>query len=207
MQEPICRFCFEPNTDQRNPLISPCPCKGSAKYIHRACLYRWIFTDLDDIKLKCSICKIPLLEAFLPALEIVPKKGSLVDFLLGSSLGILFAIHYALLFLLTTPYRSDHKDFIGRYINASQLGLHIVYGSLFFLNARVKNWREYVRVSSKAYSWLLAHHVLSLYLMLNGFRPLTIPIGASMNMYWITHKAALVKVNAGLIERFRAGTP
>lgn len=206
MQEPICRFCFEPSSDQRNPLISPCPCKGSAQYIHRACLYRWIFTDLDDIKLKCSICKMPLLEAFLPALEIVPKKGSLVDLLLGSSLGILFAIHYILMFLLAAPYKSD-PNFIGRYINTSQLGLHIVYGSLFFLNARVKNWREYVSVSSKAYSWLLAHHTLSLYLMLSGFRVLTIPIGTSMNMYWVTHKAALVKVNAGLIERFRAGTP
>jgi hypothetical protein len=165
-----------------------------------------MFTDLDDIKLKCSICKMPFLEAYLPTLEVIPKKGGLIDFILGSSLGILFAIHYALMFLLSVPYRSE-PDFIGRYINASQLGLHVVYGTLFFMNAKVKNWKEYVSVSHNAYKWLLVYHALSLYLMLNGFRVLTIPIGSSMNMYWVTHKNALAKVNVGFIERFRAGRP
>jgi hypothetical protein len=165
-----------------------------------------MFTDLDDIKLKCSICKMPFLEAYLPTLEVVPKKGGLIDFILGSSLGILFAVHYTLMFLLSMPYTSE-PDFIRRYVNASQLGLHVIYGTLFFMTAKVKNWQEYVRVSHNAYKWLLIHHAVSLYLMLNGFLVLTIPIGSSMNMYWVTHKNALVKVNVGLIERFRAGTP
>ena len=206
MQEPLCRFCLEPNTDQHNPLISPCPCKGTVQYIHRVCLYRWIFTDLNDIKRTCSICKAPFLESFLPSFEVVPKKGSLIDLVLGSSLGLLFAIHYTLLFIFSEPYRNQ-SGFINKYINASQLGLHLVYGALFFMNAKVKNWPEYVSVSHAAYKWIIIYHVCSVYMMLNGLLILNIQIGASMHIYWLTHKASLAKVNTRLIERFRAGTP
>lgn len=34
-----CRFCLD--EDQRLNLISPCSCKGSAKYVHRECLDSW----------------------------------------------------------------------------------------------------------------------------------------------------------------------
>ena len=205
MQEPLCRFCLELNTDQLNPLISPCPCRGSVQYIHRACLYRWMFMDLDDIKLSCSICKNPFLNTALPAFEVVPKKGTIIDTMLESSLSMLFAIHYILVFLLSKPYRGE-DNFLSRYIFASQLALHVLYGSLFFLNANIKNWKEYVHISHISYGCILVYHSLSVYLMLHGFLVFTLPVGGSMNMYWITHKNALAKVNAGLIERFRAGT-
>ncbi|ORY80846.1 hypothetical protein BCR37DRAFT_380690 [Protomyces lactucae-debilis] len=39
-EERLCRICFSPQTpDER--LISPCKCKGSAKWIHETCLNQW----------------------------------------------------------------------------------------------------------------------------------------------------------------------
>jgi hypothetical protein len=39
-EERLCRICFSPQTpDER--LISPCKCKGSAKWIHENCLNQW----------------------------------------------------------------------------------------------------------------------------------------------------------------------
>ena len=42
--ERYCRICFDHEDDEENPLISPCNCTGSQKYIHRKCLKTWQFS-------------------------------------------------------------------------------------------------------------------------------------------------------------------
>lgn len=43
---PICRICYYLNSDLENPLISPCNCNGSMKYIHYKCLKNCIEANL-----------------------------------------------------------------------------------------------------------------------------------------------------------------
>lgn len=64
---PICRICLseeEPN----NPLISPCGCTGSMKYMHVDCLKTWLegkkhMRELTVVNsyiwknLECEVCK------------------------------------------------------------------------------------------------------------------------------------------------------
>ena len=38
---PICRICLCDDNDQNNPLINPCNCSGTMKYIHLLCLKQW----------------------------------------------------------------------------------------------------------------------------------------------------------------------
>ena len=41
----ICRICYtEEDSDSKNPLVQPCKCSGSMKYIHLNCLKQWLFT-------------------------------------------------------------------------------------------------------------------------------------------------------------------
>lgn len=48
----ICRICHcESEPDQ--PLISPCHCSGSLRYVHQSCLQKWIKSS--DTK-KCELC-------------------------------------------------------------------------------------------------------------------------------------------------------
>ena len=85
-----CRICFcEGGFDGLNPLISPCKCSGSVKYIHLNCLRKWLTTKIlskvssnNDIycyvfkSLKCEIC-----QSIIP--EIAEFRGkflSLLDF-------------------------------------------------------------------------------------------------------------------------------
>ena len=85
-----CRICFcEGNFEGNNPLISPCKCSGSVKYIHLNCLRKWLTTKIttkissnNDIycyvfkSLKCEIC-----QSIIP--EIAEFRGkflSLLDF-------------------------------------------------------------------------------------------------------------------------------
>jgi hypothetical protein len=42
---PHCRICYSTESelgDEVDPLITPCHCKGTMKYIHLECLRRWI---------------------------------------------------------------------------------------------------------------------------------------------------------------------
>ena len=65
---PTCRICYMTNSDIDNPLISPCKCTGSMKYIHFLCLKKCI--EVNIIKkiepnfkfynwknFSCEICK------------------------------------------------------------------------------------------------------------------------------------------------------
>lgn len=49
---PECRFCFESS----EPLISPCLCNGTLKYVHKKCLENWIQTSGH---FECNVCGAP----------------------------------------------------------------------------------------------------------------------------------------------------
>ena len=85
-----CRVCFcEGNFEGKNPLISPCNCTGSVKYIHLNCLRKWL-TSKVNMKcsqtnniycytfksLECEICKAVIPEQ----VEYRGKYISLLDF-------------------------------------------------------------------------------------------------------------------------------
>ena len=56
-EENRCRYCLETDNDNTNPLIVPCKCDGSLKYVHRKCLDKWRAGDLDSENvLTCEIC-------------------------------------------------------------------------------------------------------------------------------------------------------
>ena len=67
--EQVCRICLDPG-EYNNPLITPCKCSGSVKYIHINCLKAWLAKRLNVIKsqfcitinwlpLSCEMCKTP----------------------------------------------------------------------------------------------------------------------------------------------------
>ena len=66
--KPTCRICFLTNSDEENPLISPCKCSGSMKNIHYLCLKKCIEIKIvkkfeENYKFyswksfSCEICK------------------------------------------------------------------------------------------------------------------------------------------------------
>ena len=55
-EENMCRVCFGDEDD--GPLVQPCACRGSAKYIHKHCLERWRRTSpREDAAYRCGQCK------------------------------------------------------------------------------------------------------------------------------------------------------
>ena len=92
-KQKICRICYlEEDNPSLNPLIRPCKCSGSMKYIHLKCLIIWIKTKveidnseyLDNGKytvyscedIECELCK----EVFPNYIKHNNKLYNLMDF-------------------------------------------------------------------------------------------------------------------------------
>ena len=52
-----CRICLE--DEDSEPLLSPCACSGTSKYVHGSCLatYRRMFPKMDVRRVRCAVCK------------------------------------------------------------------------------------------------------------------------------------------------------
>ena len=37
-----CRICLDSGSTPENPLIAPCRCTGSIKYVHKSCFLKWL---------------------------------------------------------------------------------------------------------------------------------------------------------------------
>ena len=89
----ICRICYmeEDKDDPKNPLLQPCKCSGTMKYIHYTCLKNWINNKYyvqieknDDCEVyminpaECELCKTKLPDfisikgILFPILELKP---------------------------------------------------------------------------------------------------------------------------------------
>lgn len=53
----ICRICHCENEPQ-NPLLTPCYCSGSLKYVHQSCLQQWLTASETT---SCELCKFPFI--------------------------------------------------------------------------------------------------------------------------------------------------
>lgn len=73
-KDAVCRICYtEEENEKEDPLVQPCQCSGSLKYIHLKCLKHWIFTrscvKVEENEcctvflfkeVECEICKAKL---------------------------------------------------------------------------------------------------------------------------------------------------
>ena len=53
-----CRICFATENTSNNPLITPCDCKGTLKYVHKNCLQHWREDDEDEERAAFNMCLV-----------------------------------------------------------------------------------------------------------------------------------------------------
>lgn len=113
--EKMCRICFECDN---KPLISPCKCDGSMKWVHRKCLLEWMIFSKSRC---CQICKSKYDINF-------DKK---FKFLLSSKCTHLITVFVSLLLLLfirfiLSTFRIQTIIFLIRTIVATICGVYII---------------------------------------------------------------------------------
>ena len=90
--KPTCRICYLTSSDMENPLVSPCKCSGSMKYIHYKCLKHCIEVNLTKKiepnykyynwkSYSCEICK----EEYPKYIKLKDLLYPLVDLEIGFS--------------------------------------------------------------------------------------------------------------------------
>jgi len=53
-----CRICYETSAENEEPMISPCHCTGSLKYVHASCLNKWRSLNMDNQNRSvCQLCR------------------------------------------------------------------------------------------------------------------------------------------------------
>lgn len=71
----ICRICLGDENTSADPLINPCKCSGSMKWIHLECLRKWLINKIEIVEdeviriyawkdLNCELCKSSLKSSF-----------------------------------------------------------------------------------------------------------------------------------------------
>ncbi|XP_015276364.1 PREDICTED: E3 ubiquitin-protein ligase MARCH7 [Gekko japonicus] len=58
----LCRICQMSSTSPTNPLIEPCKCTGSLRYVHQECMKKWLQSKINsgsslEAVTTCELCK------------------------------------------------------------------------------------------------------------------------------------------------------
>ena len=54
-----CRFCFSETHAKKDPMLTPCACSGSVKYVHRSCLQNWRDANRSNPSFNtCPVCRV-----------------------------------------------------------------------------------------------------------------------------------------------------
>ena len=193
MQEaPLCRFCLDTNETTKNPLLQPCSCRGSMRFVHKKCLMRWRVQDPIRNAEICLLCLTPyILEA--PMIEQMPDDTGLIGLVLRAPLFLSVGVNY--LFILhcsVLPNRNVSNDLFEVYQYIYQL----LFFSLFATFWRVQNKRSYfLRWRTKEVLCFVVLHSLSNYSLHNQQFFAILPLNVAMSFYWFYHKKVLQEMN------------
>jgi hypothetical protein len=93
--EYTCRFCFE-GPYENNPLIDPCDCSGSVKYVHIQCIRTWKLTTTNPLWIdKCQLC-LSYYTAYLRwPKEDYPHETPLLHFMVHKHIVLSALLYYA----------------------------------------------------------------------------------------------------------------
>ena len=119
LKEKLCRICFEDG--QAEDIISPCSCKGSAKYVHSECLKAWLVKSgkaSQNISI-CEVCKEDFCMKFFYTYKRVAWNEDSVRF-------------WVPVWVLLMVVAGIFSFYYRRYLNKSPTGVVIIAVSVIF---------------------------------------------------------------------------
>ncbi len=197
-----CRFCFESDEeeDATNPLVDPCDCKGSARYVHWNCLRRWAHTNPNLNGRHCKVCNAAFHVNLFPTLEVIPEEGgvSLSSLILEYTTMTTLVLQF--LYTLAHVKLSDGALSDGeawQLILQMQSVIHVLYSICFAMNWRVQNRKIYMALvqHSRIPHTLLAHAGALYFIVAYQSVWMCIVTHALLSRYWVEHKRVLIFMN------------
>lgn len=131
-----CRICLE--EADRTDLIAPCHCRGSSKWVHRACLDQWRTMREDRAFSKCTECLAPykIISRHIDSQKASRRRLVMYacevarDALIAFSLAHLFV---GILGLLTYALDSKNRILLNLFSSANHIYLfYYIFGAFLF---------------------------------------------------------------------------
>ncbi len=206
-----CRFCLLPQEADQNPLITPCACKGSAKYVHMNCLKTWRqTTENPEAVERCQLCCEEFELLLKWPIEHIPDIGYISAwFLLSKPLLIsLFTYSISTLLYIKSGYRSSVLTFFQNdskacefyyYIMLSYTITYCIYYIPFFVQVNSKliylnYWLTYRRDNINP-QYAILYTLVSLALSYSYMYPFGFIYIFSLPKLFLTHIRLLEQMN------------
>jgi len=206
-----CRFCLQPQEADKDPLISPCHCKGSAKYVHINCLKTWRQTTVNPEAVeRCQLCREEFNLILRWPIEHIPDIGYISTwFLLSKPLLIsLFIYSVSTMLYIKSDYRTNILTFLlydskacefYYYIMLSYTITYCLYYIPFFVQVKSKllylnYWMTYYN-SDLNPRYTIVYTLVSLALSYSYMYPFGFIYIFSLPKLFITHIRLLEQMN------------
>ena len=129
-----CRICLD--EVPREEVIAPCQCRGSQRWVHRACLDRWRATREDRAFSKCTEClfQYHLVPRFTDSAAAKRRRSINFCLLVSQDLCIAFGLTqcFVVLFtLLTIQFDSSHTMIKAFHAESGDVGKQVLFYYLF----------------------------------------------------------------------------
>jgi E3 ubiquitin-protein ligase DOA10 len=191
-EKPICRFCFASSSTKQNPLIEPCECRGSIRFVHQHCLNRWRKMDPARNAQLCLLCLEPYrLEGFV-SYEIIPSQAR-----------ILILLRYPMLLCLVVNYLAFFQYSLGHpsvsiysLLELYQYIFQLLYLGLFCFHWNVQQKRAYWQeVKGKGLIVFSGLYIISNYALHQHQFFALLPINYILAIAWHRHIQILEMLN------------
>jgi hypothetical protein len=208
-----CRFCFEEELDPRDPLLSPCNCTGSMKFIHQGCLRRWrSTTENEQFRVRCVVCAAAYQVQRRHPAELIPNYANYsLFYLLDSRIFMILLAHYLhimfIAHLVPMPRGFDDVGHAMAFRLHTRLSLFVYYSILtalttpyFFLYSifleTVVNAQLYIFYAPIYFAKYLVAAAGCLYLVQYSVFPFGGMYVALLPCIFQAHKETLERINA-----------
>ena len=184
-----CRFCLEMDD---KPMISPCRCSGTVKYVHKECIHKWVFqgNQIIEGRNNCSICKDTIFK-----FEFIPPYNQVNNLILLNTTAMSIFIQYLYIIFI-----SRAKDSLS-VIYTSHAIMQFIYVAIYIENFRVKNPLIYHNLASERYGYILyIFYILSLIAVFKyEYIVLSLLNNMIITIQWREHLYTLSRVNEYLV--------
>lgn len=195
-----CRICYEINSSEINPLITPCKCDGSLKYIHYNCLNKWLLARIHNNKYKCEICNGEYIFLENTLVENIPHSGHIMYILKKPYLFIAILTSVSVIHSMCMyPNLYDVNDILILY----QECIYLIYICLFIYKFNVKNVSSYIYEIVKIknpYILLLAHFFCFYNIYVYNSNILFLLIHLTISEIWNIHCIVLTSINDDILQ-------
>lgn len=196
-ERPACRICLAQRDSKSNPLLSPCDCRGSVRYIHLHCLNHWRYIDMGKNGERCELCNAEYTIREIPIQEVIPRKDTPTAYILRYPIVLSVGIHYGVIFIMTFRYPPSHVWMPNCDYIIWQDAFMFSYLCLLSTQFKVRQPGLYRRIADKQKAFaLFSLHILCMWLLHEEYLVFGPVANALLGFYWKLHMDTLQDMNA-----------